>query len=123
MRLLAQDAKYLRAAFLHDLPFLLDHRSIDPVFGITDQLAAGFGSSKDSRTTGCSLREHQGLRGRTGAIKSSERLFNDDVLTQAKRLDRKFLVGGGRSAEIHHVHRIAKLSKRLERARTGVPGK
>ncbi len=98
MRLLPQNPEYLRAALLHDFPFLLNHRSIDPVLGIANQFAAGFGRSQNARTAGCGLGQHQGLGGRTSTVKSGERLFNNDVLTQAERLDGKFFVGGRRRA-------------------------
>src|ERR1700752_4977385 len=55
MGLLAQNAKYLCTALLHDLPFLLDDRCIHPIFRVADQLAAGLGRCQNAGATCRSL--------------------------------------------------------------------
>src|SRR6202167_1225194 len=49
--LLSQDAKYLAATLLDDLPFLLNRRSINPVLGIADPLATSLRRSQNAGTT------------------------------------------------------------------------
>ena len=114
MGLLSHDAKYLAATLLDDLAFLLNRRSIDPVLGIADPLAAGLRRSKNAAATCRGFGKHLLLGKGSRTVVSGKRLFDDDVFAQTERLHRELFVGGGRSAEIHHVHCGTKLGKRIE---------
>src|SRR5215469_18037282 len=121
VRLLSPDPENLRAAFHHNLSLLLNGRRIDPVLGITDLLAAaGCGSEKPFATLHAFI-QHLLLWisiaseiGHAGAKVSGEGLFDDDVLPQGERLNRKLLVGSGRCAEVDHVHCCAQLCEGCE---------
>src|ERR1700678_1225014 len=114
MGLLSHDPKYLAATLLDDLAFLLNSRGINPVLGIADPLSTGLRRSENACATCRGFSKHLllGKGGRT--VVSGKRFFDDDVFAQTERLHRELFMGGGRSAEIDHIHCRTKLGKRIK---------
>src|ERR1700685_2021846 len=107
MRLLSHDAKNLGTGLLDDLPFLLNRRSIHPILGIADALAAGSCRVKNAGATCRGLTQHPGLgegpRVKSidaRAVVSGKRFLNNDVFPRLKSLHRELFVRGGRGAKI-----------------------